>query len=136
RDIMFFWVARMMMAGYRFRRAPPFAHVLFTGMLRDETGHKMSKHLGNSPDPIDVIREWGADAMRFALVFPNPVDQDAAFGEGTLEGGRNFLTKLWNLARFATAYLPPGTDPTPGAPPLHADSALENRWILSRLNTL
>ncbi|HUI38666.1 MAG TPA: valine--tRNA ligase, partial [Thermoplasmata archaeon] len=66
RDIMFFWVARMMMAGYRFQERPPFSDVLFTGMLRDETGRKMSKHLGNSPDPVDVIREWGADAMRFA----------------------------------------------------------------------
>jgi valyl-tRNA synthetase len=132
RDIMFFWVARMMMAGYRFQGKPPFSDVLFTGMLRDETGRKMSKHLGNSPDPVEVIREWGADAMRFALVFPNPVDQDAAFGEGTLEGGRNFLTKLWNLTRFATSYLPPGTSPTTGPPTLHADSALENRWVLSR----
>jgi len=132
RDIMFFWVARMMMAGYRFQGRPPFADVLFTGMLRDDTGRRMSKHLGNSPDPVDVIREWGADAMRFALVFPNPIDQDATFGEGTLEGGRNFLTKLWNLTRFATSYLPPGTAPTPGAPALHAGSTLENRWILSR----
>ena len=136
RDIMFFWVARMMMAGYRFQDRPPFSDVLFTGMLRDETGRKMSKHLGNSPDPLDVIREWGADAMRFALVFPNPVDQDAAFGEGTLEGGRNFLTKLWNLARFATSYLPPGTPPPAAAPRLHAGSALENRWILSRWSRL
>jgi len=132
RDIMFFWVARMMMAGYYFEGQRPFADVYFTGMLRDELGRKMSKHLGNSPDPLDVIREHGADPLRFGLVFPNPTDEDGPFGATALEGGRHFLTKLWNLVRFAQPYLPPGT-PAPAAPPrLGPEAALEDRWLLTR----
>ena len=132
RDIMFFWVARMMMAGYRFMGDRPFSDVYFTGMMRDESGHRMSKHLGNSPDPLTVIQERGADALRFALVFPNPTDEDSSFGAATLDGGRNFLTKLWNLVRFSTVHFPPGTPPPAGSPTLSASSALENRWILER----
>ena len=132
RDIMFFWVARMMMSGYYFRNARPFSDVYFTGMIRDEQGRRMSKHLGNSPDPLDVIRERGADAMRFALVFPNPTDEDGAFGSASLEGGRNFLTKVWNLVRFSLPFVPPGTLPPSTPPTLPPSTALENRWILSR----
>lgn len=132
RDIMFFWVARMMMAGYHFTGQRPFSDVYFTGMLRDERGRRMSKHLGNSPDPLDVIRERGADAMRFGLLFPNPTDEDGQFGPATLDNARNFLTKVWNLARFTLPYIAPGT-PAPRAPPAFGlDSARENRWILSR----
>jgi valyl-tRNA synthetase len=129
---MFFWVARMMMAGYRFMGDRPFSDVYFTGMMRDEEGHRMSKHLGNSPDPLDVIRERGADALRFALVFPNPTDEDSAFGPATLDGGRNFLTKLWNLVRFSLVHLPPGTPAPSGPPTFGPGAALENRWILER----
>ena len=132
RDIMFFWVARMMMSGYRFTGQRPFSDVYFTGMVRDEQGRRMSKHLGNSPDPLDVIRAHGADAMRFGLVFPNPTDEDAGFGEGTLENSRNFLTKVWNLARFTLPYVPPGTTPPDAPPRLGATSARENRWILAQ----
>ena len=132
RDIMFFWVARMMMAGYYFRNARPFSDVYFTGMIRDEQGRRMSKHLGNSPDPLELIRERGADALRFALVFPNPTDEDGPFGSAALDGGRNFLTKVWNLVRFSLAFVPPGTLPPTGPPTLSASSALENRWVLSR----
>ena len=132
RDIMFFWVARMMMAGYYFTGQRPFSDVYFTGMLRDERGRRMSKHLGNSPDPLDVIRERGADAMRFGLLFPNPTDEDGQFGPASLDGARNFLTKVWNLVRFGLAYVPPGTPPPREVPKLSAESALENRWILSR----
>ncbi len=132
RDIMFFWVARMMMAGYRFTASAPFSDVYFTGMLRDEQGRRMSKHLGNSPDPLAVIRERGADALRFALLFPNPTDEDGSFGTSSLDGGRNFLTKLWNLVRFALPQIPPGT-PAPARPPaLSPHSALADRWILER----
>lgn len=132
RDIMFFWVARMMMAGYRFQGKPPFTDIYLTGMLRDEHGRRMSKHLGNSPDPLVVIRERGADTLRFAMLFPNPVDQDGPFGTATLDGARNFLTKLWNLVRFARMFLPDGS-PAPSAPPaLGPAAALEDRWILSR----
>ncbi len=132
RDIMFFWVARMMMAGYRFTGRRPFAEVYFTGMLRDEQGRRMSKHLGNSPEPLALVRERGADALRFALVFPNPTDEDGPFGTSALEGGRNFLTKLWNLTRFTLLHIPPGT-PAPAAAPSTAGSrSLEDRWILER----
>lgn len=131
RDIMFFWVARMMMAGYRFTGRPPFSAVYFHGMLRDEQGRRMSKHLGNSPDPLQVVADHGADALRFALLYPNPVDQDAGFGTGTLEGARNFLTKLWNVVRFTLQQLPPETEPPRTAPPLEELDALD-RWILSR----
>jgi valyl-tRNA synthetase len=132
RDIMFFWVARMMMAGYYFTGTRPFSDVYFTGMLRDAQGRRMSKHLGNSPDPLDVMRERGADAMRFGLVFPNPTDEDGQFGPATLEGARNFLTKVWNLVRFALGHIPPGTPLARGPPTLGAAGTLENRWILSR----
>ena len=132
RDIMFFWVARMMMAGYYFTGTRPFSDVYFTGMLRDAQGRRMSKHLGNSPDPLDIVRERGADAMRFGLVFPNPTDEDGQFGPATLEGARNFLTKVWNLVRFALGHVPPGTAIARGPPTLGPAGALENRWILSR----
>ena len=131
RDIMFFWVARMMMAGYRFTGRPPFSAVYFHGMLRDEQGRRMSKHLGNSPDPLQVVAEHGADALRFALLYPNPVDQDAGFGQGTLEGARNFLTKLWNVVRFTLQQLPPETAPPRGLPASEELDPLD-RWILSR----
>ncbi len=132
RDIMFFWVARMMMAGYRFTGQRPFSDVYFTGMLRDEHGRRMSKHLGNSPDPIDVMEERGADAMRFALVFPNPSDEDGPFGRAALDGARNFLTKVWNLERLALPFLPPGSAPPHAPPTLGPASARENRWVLAR----
>jgi valyl-tRNA synthetase len=135
RDIMFFWVARMMMAGPRFVGAKPFSHVYFTGMLRDARGRRMSKHLGNSPDPLDVIAKWGADTLRFAVLFPNPTDQDGPFKDSTLEGARNFLTKLWNLVRLLTQHLPRGTPAPEGAPALDARAPLEDRWILSRWRT-
>jgi valyl-tRNA synthetase len=132
RDIMFFWVARMMMAGFRFTGNRPFSEVYFTGMLRDEHGRRMSKHLGNSPDPLALVRERGADALRFALVFPNPTDEDGPFGTASLDGGRNFLTKLWNLVRFALLQLPAGT-PAPSGPPARTpDRSLEDRWVLER----
>ncbi len=132
RDIMFFWVARMMMAGLKFTEQPPFFDVVFTGMLRDAEGRRMSKHLGNSPDPLDVIRERGADTLRFSLTFPNPVEEDGPFGPAPLDGARNFLTKLWNVGRFTLLHTPADT-PAPRAPPvLGSETALEDRWILSR----
>ena len=132
RDIMFFWVARMMMAGHYFLNARPFSDVYFTGMIRDETGRRMSKHLGNSPDPLEVVRERGADALRFALAFPNPTDEDGEYGESALEGSRNFLTKVWNVVRFSLGFIPAGTAPPTASPTLSSESALENRWVLSR----
>jgi len=132
RDIMFFWVARMMMSGYRFRGDRPFRDVYFTGMVQDETGRRMSKHLGNSPEPLDLIRERGADALRFGLLFPNPASEDGPFGMAVLDGARNFLTKLWNLVRFAAPHVSAGGDAVRDAPSLTRGARLENRWILSR----
>ncbi|MGI0054373.1 MAG: valine--tRNA ligase [Thermoplasmata archaeon] len=132
RDIMFFWVARMMMAGLHFTGQPPFSDVVFTGMLRDAQGRRMSKHLGNSPDPITVIGERGADAMRFGLLFPNPTEDDGPFGAATLDGSRNFLTKVWNVGRFTILHTPPGTDAPSTPPVLGVEAPLEDRWILSR----
>jgi valyl-tRNA synthetase len=132
RDIMFFWVARMLFAGFYFTGQAPFGDVYFTGMLRDEEGRRMSKHLGNSPDPIVLIRNHGADAVRVGLLFPNPVDQDSAFGSATIEQARRFLTKIWNLVRFAQPHFPPGTPGTPSPPSLGREAPLEDRWILSR----
>jgi valyl-tRNA synthetase len=131
RDIMFFWVARMMMAGFRFTGSRPFSDVYFTGMVRDAQGRRMSKHLGNSPDPGELIRERGADTVRLAVLFPNPTDEDGPFGAAALDGARNFLTKLWNLVRFTQRQVPPGT-PAPAPPALAAASALANRWIVER----
>ncbi len=136
RDIMFFWVARMMMASYHFTGKPPFADVYFTGMLRDEHGRRMSKHLGNSPDPAALVARWGADALRWALLFPNPTDQDGPFSEANLETARNFLTKVWNLARLLLAQLPDDTAPPTGPPPLGPEAPLPDRWILSRWHGL
>jgi valyl-tRNA synthetase len=132
RDIMFFWVARMMMAGYRFTGGPPFSDVYFTGMVRDDQGRRMSKHLGNSPDPQALVRERGADTLRFALMFPNPTDEDGPFGSASLDGARNFLTKLWNLARFAQLQLPAGGPAPAGPPRATGDRALADRWIVER----
>ncbi len=132
RDIMFFWVARMMMAGEHFTGRAPFADVYFTGMLRDETGRRMSKHLGNSPEPIEVMRERGVDALRFGLLFPNPAEEDGPFGRASLDGGGNFLTKVWNLVRFTLPHIAEGSAPPRTAPALSSTAALENRWILSR----
>ncbi len=132
RDIMFFWVARMMMAGFYFTGRPPFAAVQFTGLLRDERGRKLSKHLGNSPDPVQLIAERGADAARFALLFPGPVEQDSVFADATVENARHFLTKVWNLVRFAASHLPEGTEPPDRPPALSPSSPLENRWVLAR----
>ncbi len=132
RDIMFFWVARMMMAGLRFTGGPPFSDVYFTGMVRDDQGRRMSKHLGNSPDPEALVRERGADTLRFALLFPNPTDEDGPFGTASLDGARNFLTKLWNLARFAQLQLPEGTEAPAGPAPGPRSGALADRWIVER----
>jgi valyl-tRNA synthetase len=108
-DIIFFWVARMIMAGLEFARpgAPieqriPFKHVYFNGIVRDKQGRKMSKTLGNSPDPLDLIKDYGADGVRFGLLQMAPLGQDVKFDEGRIETGKNFCNKLWNACRFRT----------------------------------
>ncbi len=99
-DIIFFWVARMIMAGLEYRGEIPFRNVYFTGIIRDSKGRKMSKSLGNSPDPLDLIEQFGADGLRFGLLRIAPQGQDIRFDEKQAEEGRNFANKLWNAARF------------------------------------
>ncbi len=106
-DIIFFWVARMIMAGVEFvrpgeplERRIPFRNVYFTGIIRDQQGRKMSKSLGNSPDPLDLIAKYGADGLRFGIVSIAPQGQDIRFQEDRIEGGKNFCNKLWNACRF------------------------------------
>ena len=99
-DIIFFWVARMIMAGYEYTATAPFANVYFTGIIRDSQGRKMSKSLGNSPDPLDLLAKYGADGLRFGLMLIAPQGQDILFDERRSEVGRNFMNKLWNAARF------------------------------------
>ncbi len=99
-DIIFFWVARMIMAGYECMGEKPFDTVYYTGIIRDAQGRKMSKSLGNSPDPLDLIAKYGADGLRFGLMLIAPQGQDILFDEKRCEVGRNFMNKLWNAARF------------------------------------
>jgi valyl-tRNA synthetase len=99
-DIIFFWVARMIMAGYRFANGLPFKNVYFTSIIRDLKGRKMSKSLGNSPDPIDLMDKFGADGLRFGLMRIAPVGADVRFDESSVEEGRNFANKLYNACRF------------------------------------
>ena len=106
-DIIFFWVARMIMAGLEFvrpgeplERRIPFRNVYFTGIIRDAQGRKMSKSLGNSPDPLDLIAKYGADGLRFGIISIAPQGQDIRFQEDRIEGGKNFCNKLWNACRF------------------------------------
>ncbi|MCB1970888.1 MAG: valine--tRNA ligase, partial [Geminicoccaceae bacterium] len=99
-DIIFFWVARMMMMGLHFTGEVPFRHMLLHGLVRDEKGQKMSKTRGNVMDPIEMIDEFGADALRYALMASAPVGRDVKIGKPRVEGYRNFITKLWNASRF------------------------------------
>src|SRR5258708_23615612 len=125
-DIIFFWVARMIMAGYEYTGENPFGHVYYTGIIRDTQGRKMSKSLGNSPDPLDLISKYGADGLRFGLMLIAPQGQDILFDEKRCEVGRNFMNKLWNAARFiqmqrqglaAQASLPAGSYATQAGTP-------------------
>lgn len=99
-DIIFFWVARMIMAGFEYKKELPFKNVFFTALIRDIQGRKMSKSLGNSPDPLDLIAKYGADGLRFGLMRIAPLGTDVRFDEKQIEEGRNFANKLWNAARY------------------------------------
>ncbi|OGV47982.1 MAG: valine--tRNA ligase [Lentisphaerae bacterium GWF2_44_16] len=99
-DIIFFWVARMIMAGYEFKGKLPFRNVYFTSIIRDEKGRKLSKSLGNSPDPLDVMKTYGTDALRFSIIYIAPVGMDIFYSNDKCEIGRNFANKLWNACRF------------------------------------
>jgi valyl-tRNA synthetase len=133
-DIIFFWVARMIMAGYQFKGDIPFENVYFTSIIRDAQGRKMSKSLGNSPDPLDLIEKYGADALRFGVMLIAPKGQDILFTEERLEVARNFMNKVWNASRFVLM----NKDFELVEADLDSQSwqnlELADRWILHRLN--
>jgi valyl-tRNA synthetase len=103
-DIIFFWVARMIMAGMEYMQEKPFSDVYFTGMVRDKQGRKMSKQLGNSPDLLELIDKYGADAVRFGIMIASPAGNDLLFDESSLEQGRNFNNKIWNALKLVKSW--------------------------------
>jgi valyl-tRNA synthetase len=129
-DIIFFWVARMIMAGIEVRGQVPFPHVYFTSILRDAQGRKMSKSLGNSPDPLEMMEKYGADAIRFTLIYLTPSGQDLLFDEKRLETGKFFANKLWNAARLVQMRL--GDEDLSKVRETQLSLTLADRWILSR----
>ncbi|HTR80843.1 MAG TPA: valine--tRNA ligase [Bacteroidota bacterium] len=136
-DIIFFWVARMVMAGLEFRGRIPFKHVYFTSIIRDMQGRKMSKSLGNSPDPLDVIATYGADALRFTILYLAPIGQDVLYSNEKCEMGRNFANKIWNAGRFLLmnreAIEAESHSDLSIVSPSSPDD-LSDTWILSRFN--
>ena len=131
-DIIFFWVARMIIAGHEFTNNIPFKDVYFTSIIRDEKGRKMSKSLGNSPEPLDVIDQYGADALRFTIIYLAPLGQDVLFSVDKCEIGRNFANKIWNAGRFLLM----NSDQIKVNYNLKFESLdLTDKWILSRLNS-
>src|SRR5207253_380527 len=137
-DIIYFWVARMIIAGLEFKPGKserdqnniPFHDVFFTGIIRDKQGKKMSKSLGNSPDPLDLIAKYGADGLRFGLMRIAPQGQDIRFDEKQIEEGRNFCNKLWNACRFRTTQ-PEPIDPK--AKPEAHELSIFARHLLNQL---
>ncbi len=125
-DIIFFWVARMIMAGYEYEGKMPFRHVYFTGIVRDKLGRKMSKSLGNSPDPLDLIERFGADGVRMGMMLSAPAGNDILFDEVLCEQGRNFNNKIWNAFRLVQ-----GWEVADTAQPEAAASAVE--WFSAKL---
>jgi valyl-tRNA synthetase len=131
-DIIFFWVARMIMFGLYEMKEIPFKNVFFHGIVRDEIGRKMSKSLGNSPDPLNLIEEYGADAIRFSMLYNTSQGQDVYFSEKLLEMGRNFANKIWNVARFVIMNLEGFDVKSVNKDELKFE--LVDEWIFSRLN--
>jgi valyl-tRNA synthetase len=103
-EIMFFWVARMIISGYEYENKPPFKNVYFTGIVRDQLGRKMSKSLGNSPDPLDLIKKYGADGVRVGMLLSSPAGNDLLFDSSLCEQGRNFTNKVWNSFRLISSW--------------------------------
>ncbi len=131
-EIMFFWVARMIMAGYEFRGEKPFSNVYYHGIVRDKQRRKMSKSLGNSPDPIGLIEQYGADGTRVGMLFSSPAGNDLLFEEALCEQGRNFSNKIWNAFRFLSMNMEEGREYKPS---LDLDpNFLPDLWMQSRLN--
>lgn len=133
-DIIFFWVARMIMAGLEFMGDVPFSDVYFTSIIRDDQGRKMSKSLNNSPDPLDVVATYGADALRFTIIYIAPVGQDIRYSNEKCEIGRNFANKIWNSARFRLRQGPlsAGWDTLDDL--TTEDLRADDQWILARFS--
>jgi valyl-tRNA synthetase len=127
-DIIFFWVARMIMAGYEYMGKQPFNNVYFTGIVRDEIGRKMSKQLGNSPDPLELIADYGADGVRMGIMLAAPAGNDIFFDKKLCENGRNFCNKIWNAFRLVKGW---EVDPTLEQP---SSSATAVKWFDSLLS--
>ena len=127
-DIIFFWVARMIMAGMEYRHAVPFRNVYFTGVVRDKLGRKMSKQLGNSPDPIMLMEQFGADGVRMGMLLSSPAGNDLLFDESLCEQGRNFNNKIWNAFRLIKGWQVDDKLPQPQA------CATAVKWFNMRLN--
>lgn len=130
-DIIFFWVARMVMMGLKFRGEVPFRKVFIHGLVRDELGRKMSKSLGNGVDPVEIIDKYGADSLRFMLVTGNTPGNDLRFSDKRVESARNFANKIWNASRFLLMNL---ENFDANFKPAENDLTLADRWIISRLN--
>ncbi len=128
-DIIFFWVARMIMAGYEYLGDKPFSNVYFTGIVRDSIGRKMSKMLGNSPDPLDLIAQYGADAVRMGLMLAAPAGNDIMYDDKLVEQGRNFCNKIWNAFRLVKGWQVDDTAAQPDA----ARTAVG--WMASKINS-
>lgn len=127
-DIIFFWVARMIIAGYEFRGEKPFGNVYFTGIVRDKIGRKMSKSLGNSPDPLDLIQKFGADGVRMGLMLAAPAGNDIMYDDSLCEQGRNFCNKIWNAFRLVKGWTVDDTVEQPEAAKLGIE------WFAQRLS--
>jgi valyl-tRNA synthetase len=128
-DIIFLWVARMIMAGYEWEGKRPFDHVYFTGMVRDKQRRKMSKSLGNSPDALELLDKFGADGVRFGMLMSSPAGGDLLFDEKLCEQGRNFCNKIWNALRLIDGW-------ETGNKPMSSKDALACKWISYRLNAI
>jgi len=127
-EILFFWVARMIIAGLEYRNAIPFTNVYLTGIVRDKQGRKMSKSLGNSPDPIALIEQYGADGVRVGMLLTSPAGNDLPFDDSLCEQGRNFSNKIWNALRLVKGWT---VDSTLSQPP---SSAISVEWFEAKLN--
>ncbi|MDU1763280.1 MAG: valine--tRNA ligase [Anaerococcus vaginalis] len=131
-DIIFFWVIRMVFSSLYNTNKTPFDHVLFTGLIRDPQGRKMSKSLGNGVDPIDVVNKYGADALRFTIITGNSPGNDMRYDEKRIVASRNFANKLWNATRFVLM----NVDENDDIEFKNLDLSLEDKWILKRLNNV
>lgn len=127
-EILFFWVARMIIAGYEYKGTMPFKNVYLTGIVRDKQGRKMSKSLGNSPDPLDLIEKFGADSVRTGMLFSSPAGNDLPYDEKLVEQGRNFSNKMWNAFRLVKGWNVSDTQNTPQI------NIVAGQWFESKLN--